>query len=120
MLLGSSSDAVDTAADPTAVMADGTGDGGVPHGEALLAFTTAVHRLDHDLPDARRTLTDAVGVSGMIDAAVTAAVFRGLNIAADTSGIRVDEPWEPIAADLMERIGTGRFRTAANSPAVGG
>ena len=70
------------------------------------------------MPAARAALVDEVGHAGMVDAAVTAAVFRGLNIAADTSGIRVDDDWVDTAKDLMETIGTGTFRTSANSPAV--
>lgn len=119
MLLGSSSQAIDTPADAAAVMNDDDDvDPGVEAGAELLAFTTAAHRLDDSLVGARTALEAAVGRAGMIDAAVTAAIFRGLNIAADASGIRVDDAWEPIARQLADDIGTGTFRTIQNSPAV--
>lgn len=119
MLLGASSEAVDAEADLAVAANDSAGDGGVPAGAELLAFTEAAHRLDDALTSARAALAAVVGRDGMIDAAVTAAIFRGLNIAADASGIRVDEPWEEIARGYVETIGIGRFRTVENSPAVG-
>lgn len=118
MLLSSSSEAINASADPAAVMDADGGDAGVPFGDELVAFTTAAHRLDDTLAPAREALASVVGRAGMVDAAMTAAIFRGLNIAADTSGIRVDDRWEGVAKDLMTSIGTGRFRTAANSPAL--
>lgn len=90
----------------------------VAHGAELIAFTEAAHRLDGSLVEARDTLATAVGNDGMIDAAVTAAIFRSLNIAADSSGIRVDDIWEEPAKQLIVDIGTDQFATSANSPAV--
>lgn len=121
MMLGASSSAIEAPADAGAVMADagsGAGDGGVDAGEELLRFTDAAHRLDDDLVAARAALVDAIGEAAMIDAAVIAAIFRSLNIAADASGIRVDDLWESEARRLMDELGTSRFRTAANSPAL--
>lgn len=118
MLLGASSNAIEAPADAAAVMAHDASDAGVVAGHELLEFTTAVHRLDASVDATRDALEAVVGRAGMVDAAVTAAVFRGLNIAADTSGIRVDDAWHGVATHLMDTIGTGRFRTAANSPAL--
>ena len=118
MFLRASSNAIDTPADETAITADHTEDANVPAGVELIDFTTAVHRMDDSVDAARAALVSVVGHDGMVDAAVTAAVFRGLNIAADTSGIRVDDDWEGTARELMASIGTGGFRTAANSPTL--
>ncbi|MEM7286025.1 MAG: hypothetical protein AAF480_06710 [Actinomycetota bacterium] len=120
MFLRASSNAIDTPADEAAITADHAEDANVPAGVELIEFTTAVHRMDETVGAARDALVAVVGRAGMIDAAVTAAVFRGLNIAADTSGIRVDDSWEGTARELMGSIGTGAFRTAANSPAIAG
>lgn len=117
MLLGASSEAVDQEVDAAGVMGSGE-DTHVEHGAELIALTEAAHRLDDTLPAARDALTAAVGTGGMVDAAVTAAIFRSLNIAADSSGIRVDDLWEEAAKQLVADIGTDRFPTAANSPAV--
>ncbi|MFV2040327.1 MAG: hypothetical protein ACC660_08785, partial [Acidimicrobiales bacterium] len=91
----------------------------VAGGAELVVFTEAAHRLDDSLPAAREALTVAVGVDGTTEAAVTASIFRSLNIAADSSGIRIDSMWEDTAKQLMTDLGTGQFRTAANSPALG-
>ena len=120
MFLRASSNAIDTPADEAAITADDAEDANVPAGVELIEFTTAVHRMDETVGETREALVAAVGHDGMVDAAVTAAVFRGLNIAADTSGIRVDDSWEGTARELMDSIGTAEFRTAANSPALSG
>ena len=55
--------------------------------------------------------------TGMVDAAVTAAVFRGLNIAADTSGIRVDDDWVGTAqVSSWASIGTGALPHRGQQP----
>lgn len=120
MFLRASSNAIDTPADEAAITADTAEDANVPAGVELIEFTTAVHRMDDTVEETRSALVAVVGQEGMVDAAVTAAVFRGLNIAADASGIRVDDDWEGTARELMGSIGTGEFRTAANSPALSG
>ena len=118
MLLGSSSAAINQPAD-VAKAVSGNGHGmGVPNAEELVHFTDAVHRLDDSLGEARDALVLALGEAGMIDAAITAAVFRSLNIAADSSGIRVDDAWEGIGASLAKKTVANKFRTSANSPKV--
>ena len=54
----------------------------------------------------------------MVDAAVTVSIFQSLNIAADCSGIRIDDDWATIAADLAKLTHADRFTTAENSIAV--
>ena len=118
MLLSSSSAAIDETINVSnAVTGDGS-DVGVPYSKQLIAFTEAAHRVDDSLPVARENLIAAIGEKGMIDAAITTAVFRSLNIAADSSGIRIDDEWEEIAALLAMETAADGFSTAANSPNI--
>ena len=118
MLLGSSSAAINKTADVGDAVNGSGSQVGIPYSEELIAFTEAAHRLDETLPNARQALARVVGENGMVDAAVTASIFRSLNIAADASGIRIDDHWEEIAADLATQTSANQFPTAANSPKV--
>ena len=116
MLLRGSSDAVGADADLSdAVGGDGSS---VPAGTELIAFTEAAHRLDETLDSARKALADIVGDAGTVTAAMTAAVFRGLNLTADASGIPVDDDWSGFVQASAPALGTDRFASAANSPLV--
>ena len=84
----------------------------------LIAFTESANRLDEDLPDIREALVKEIGEKGMIDAAITISIFRSLNIAADSSGIRVDDDWVDTAAELANQSYANEFSSAKNSPAV--
>jgi hypothetical protein len=114
MLLGLSSDAADTEANLHAVV--GEADAGVAHASLLSAFAEAAWRRDHTLPSARVALREAVGDAAVVEAAQTVAIFRSLNIAADTSGIPLDEGWRGLAGDFVADLGLDRFRSAANTP----
>jgi hypothetical protein len=61
-------------------------------------------------------LREAVGDAAVVEAAQTVAIFRSLNIAADTSGIPLDEGWRGFAGDFVADLGLDRFRSAANTP----
>lgn len=87
-------------------------------GAELLAFTEAVHRLDDTLAETRAALSAVVGEAGMVQAAMTSAVFRGLNITADATGIPIDDDWARFVNSTAGELGTDRFASAANSPAV--
>lgn len=114
MLLGLSSNALDTEADLQSVV--GAADAGVPHADLLSAFAEAAWRRDESLDAARATLRSALGDAAMVEAAQTVAVFRSLNIAADSSGIPLDESWREFAAGFVDDLGLDQFRTAANTP----
>lgn len=114
MLLGLSSSALDAEADLQSVVGDA--DAGVPHADVLSAFAEAAWRRDDSLAPARDALRAAVGDDGVVEAAQTVAVFRSLNIAADTSGIPLDESWRGLAADFVSDLGLDQFPTAANTP----
>jgi len=117
MLLRGSSAAVGDQADlGDAVAGDGSS---VQAGRELIAFTEAAHRLDEGLRPSRDALTAVVGAPGMVQAAMTAAVFRGLNLTADASGIPIDDNWSGFVQSSAPALGTDRFASAANSAVLG-
>ena len=118
MFLSSSSKAIHSELDITDAVTGSGEDSGVPNAEMLIAFTESANRLDDDLPDIREALVNEIGQKGMIDAAITISIFRSLNIAADSSGIRVDDDWVDAAAELANQSYANEFSTAKNSPAV--
>lgn len=118
MFLSSSSKAIDSELDITDAVIGSGADSGVPNAEMLIAFTESANRLDANLPHIREALVNTIGEKGMVDAAITVSIFRSLNIAADSSGIRVDDDWVDTAAELANQSYANEFSTAKNSPAV--
>ena len=118
MFLSSSSKAIDSELDITDAVIGSGADSGVPNAEMLIAFTESANRLDDNLPDIREALVKEIGEEGMVDAAITVSIFRSLNVAADSSGIRVDDDWVDSAAELANQSYANEFSTAKNSPAV--
>jgi hypothetical protein len=114
MLLGLSSSAVDADANLESVI--GAADAGVPHAAVLSEFAEAAWRRDGSLGAARAAVRAALGDGATVEAAQTVAIFRSLNIAADSSGIPLDEAWRGFAADFVGDLGLDRFPTAANTP----
>jgi len=120
MLLSLSSTAIDCEVDLSAIAGVETTEGEIAAAAELVRFTESVHRLDESLDGARKHLVVAMGEEGMVDAAIISSIFRGLNIAADSSGIRIDDDWEETAASLAVDTGANRYRTLQNSPNVSG
>ncbi len=114
MLLGLSSEAVGADLDLGSV--NGTAVAAVAHGRLLSEFAEAAWRRDESLDGARTRLRDAVGDAGLMAAAQTAAIFRSLNIAADSSGIPLDESFRAQTHDFVTALSFDRFATAANTP----
>jgi len=114
MLLGLSSNAIETEADLAAVT--GQADAGVSHADLLSEFAEAAWRRDDSLAPAREALRSAMGDDAVVEAAQTVAIFRSLNIAADSSGIPLDESWRGLAAEFVSELGLDQFPTAANTP----
>ena len=68
------------------------GDGGVPHGAALIAFVDAAMTVDPDATGpARERLRNGLGDAGVVDAAAVAAMFQLNTRAADSAGIPVED-----------------------------
>jgi len=118
MFLSSSSKAIDSELDITDAVIGSGADSGVPNAEMLIAFTESANRLDDNLPNIREALVKEIGEEGMVDAAITVSIFRSLNVAADSSVIRVDDDWADAAAELASQSYANEFSTARNSPAV--
>ena len=118
MFLSSSSEAINSNLDLNNAINGSGAQSGVPHAESLIAFTESANRLTSNLPEVRKQLSEELGTEGMMDAAITVSIFRSLNIAADCSGIRVDDDWVTIAAELARLTLADRFTTAENSTAV--
>ena len=118
MFLSSSSEAINLNLDLSNAINGSGALSGVPHAESLIAFTESANRQTSNLPEVRKQLGEEVGTEGMIDAAITVSIFRSLNIAADCSGIRVDDDWVTIAVELARLTHADRFTTAENSTAV--
>ena len=70
----------------------GEGDGGVPHGRALLDFAEAVvGGTGEEIARARGALIRTVGRAGFVDAAGVVASFNAVVRIADATGIPVEE-----------------------------
>lgn len=70
-------------------LASGRGDGGLPHGAGLLAFTDAIAGWnDRVLDTARERLVVQAGDAFMVDAAAVAANFEMMTRVADGTGAR--------------------------------
>ncbi len=114
MLLRASSDAIDAGADVQGALGGSTGS--VPHGELLMAYAETANRD----PEAARALDGeliaAVGETGLVDAAVTVAVFNGLVRSADGIGIPLDDTMLAATADARAALGLDSFAGAANNP----
>ena len=118
MFLSSSSTAINSKLDITnAIKGSGT-ESGVPDAALLIDFTESANRLDADLSSTRKALIEKIGKSAMIDAAITISIFQSLNIAADSSGIKVDDDWVNLAAELAVLTAANEYQTAKNSPQV--
>ena len=118
MFLSSSSEAINSNLDLGNAINGSGSQSGVPNAESLIAFTESANRQTSNLSQVRKQLSEEVGAEGMVDAAITVSIFQSLNIAADCSGIRIDDDWVTIAADLAKLTHADRFKTAENSIAV--
>jgi hypothetical protein len=113
MLLRASSDAIDAGADLRGAVGGATGS--VPHGGLLMAYAEAANRD----PKAARALDGeviaAIGEAGLVDAAVTVAVFNGLVRSADGIGIPLDDSMLAATAEARAVLGLDAFVGAANN-----
>lgn len=74
------------------VVNSGQGDGGVEHGERLIAFVDAAMGVTpEETADARARLESVLGERGVVDAAAVTAMFQLNTRAADSAGIPIEE-----------------------------
>lgn len=111
-MLSWSSTAAGTPADLAAI-AEGEGDGGLPHGAELVAFAQAVGGFDDEaLAAARDGLCAVAGEAFMLDAAAVIANFEMMTRVADGTGARFPAETAAPRAALDARLDIGRFTSA--------
>jgi hypothetical protein len=89
-----------------AAVAAGEGDGGLPHGAELIAFTEAIASGDDDaIATTRAQLVDAAGEAFMVDAAAVVANFEMMTRVADGTGARFPDEGADKRAQLAETVG---------------
>ncbi len=99
---------------------DATRNSGVDNGDALVAFVDAVHGADEERLDAvRGRLLEAMGPAALVDSAAVIGNFNQMVRIADGCGIPLDAPLDLATTELRDRIGTGAFDSAANTPEAG-
>jgi hypothetical protein len=91
-------------------------DSGLRAGAELSTFAEALVRRSDDPAAARGALLEAVGASGVIDAAGTAANFQRMTRIADAIRIPLDRD-DGHARDFRTKMGIDQFAGAENTPA---
>ena len=92
-------------------------DGGVKHGDRLVAFTEAVLGDDETaLERERRTVRTLLAPEAFVDLAAVIGSFNVVDRIADATGIPLDEPLAATTGDIRDELGLGRFVSAANTP----
>lgn len=100
---------------------EGDGDGGIPHGARLLAFTDAVMRgSDEDLVRERAAVRAVLSDAEYVDVVATIGAFNVVDRIADSTGIPLDEPLQAMSKDVREELGLARFGSSANTPGARG
>ena len=93
------------------------GDGGVTHGERLLAFTNAVTAGDADaITRERHALRAVLSGEEFVDVCGVIAAFNVVDRIADATGIPLDPMLSAMSADVRAELDLTRFRSAANTP----
>jgi hypothetical protein len=96
-----------------ASIAEGTGDGGLEHGRALVAFAEAIAAFDENaLAAARAELATAAGETFMVDAAAVVANFEMMTRVADGTGARFPEDTSGSRTELAASLGINDFTSA--------
>ena len=108
-----------TAVDLSGVTGQSDGDGGIAHGERLIAFTDAAMGEDGEaLVRERRALRALLSDEAFVD---TCAVFGAFNVVdriADATGIPLDQGLIVMSKDVREELDLARFPSSANTPAL--
>ena len=106
MLLGLSSLTIGAEVDLRRIADGSEGDGGISHGEVLVAFVDAAHAGDPAAMDvARAAMARACGRDGLVDAAAVYANFQMMNRIADGTGTPLDEFAVEPSAEVRATLG---------------
>jgi hypothetical protein len=90
------------------------GDGGVRHGDRLLALAGAiVAGTAAEVAAARAACVDAIGAQATVDAIGVAAMFNGITRVADATGIPLDRSVAALTVEMREATGIDAFAPAA-------
>ena len=99
---------------------DAAATSGIPHAQALLAFTEAVVRgSEEERSSARARVLDELGAACLVDAAAVVGNFERMVRIADATGIPLDSPVEAMTQDLRADLGLDAFLSSANTPGLG-
>lgn len=113
-MLRVSSRVQDKEVDLARVRGEGEGDGGVEHGQKLVAFVEAVMR---DEPAAiatcRSALESEIGPAGIVDTAAVIAMFNVVDRIADATGIPLDQASADFRESLGSELGMAHLRPEA-------
>jgi hypothetical protein len=92
------------------------GDGGVPHGDLLIAFAEAVLSEDSGaVTHARDALAAALGPPGLVDAAGVVGLFNAIDRVADATGIPLEPEKAAASADFRAALDLDRFAATERS-----
>ena len=93
-----------------ALMTGARGDGNIPHGGLLVAFTDAVMGSDDAaLSKIRNDMRAAIGDAALVDAAAVASAFNGFTRIADSTGIPLEDAKAESTADFRAALGINAF-----------
>ena len=116
-----SGQATGTDLDLSAVNGPMGSDGGVAHGERLMAFTEAAMGDDPDaLAREREVLRGLLTPEAFVDTCAVIGAFNVVDRIADATGIPLDEGLALISVDLREELDLSRFASAANTAGAAG
>ena len=111
-MLRASARATGEAVDPSAIVDDEGGDGGIPHGSLLKAFAEAVLGDDEEpLTEIRQRLRNAMGDAALVDAAAVIANYSALDRVADATGIPLEPAKETETVALRAQLGIDAWRS---------
>lgn len=89
---------------------------GVPHGEAMIAFTDAVVQRDQQrMADLRRALRREMGDAAFVDVSGVIANFHRMTRIADGTGISLDQRMMALTEDLRADLGLNDYRSAKST-----
>jgi alcohol dehydrogenase class IV len=86
------------------------GDGNIPHGALLVAFTDAVVKYDEAAAaKLRAEIREKAGDAALVDAAAIVAAFSGFDRIADSTGIPLEDAKAENSADFRASLGINAF-----------
>ena len=89
------------------------GDGGILHGDLMIAFAEAIlGNDDAALARARTAIVVTLGAASLVDAAGIAGLFNAIDRVADATGTPLEDAKAADTASLRDAIGIDAFEAA--------